>query len=284
LVVIECQTKELKVTEPGNDAIRDEVRKRYAEVARSAKTGCGCAPSSCCGGAEAAAPEKGARQRSCDMGYSTDEIAAVPEGADMGLGCGNPQAIAALKTGEAVLDLGCGAGLDCFLAAGKVGPTGRVIGVDMTPDMISAARANARKSGLTNVEFRLGEIEHLPVADACVDAIISNCVINLSTDKQGVFRDAYRALRPGGRIAIFDIAAIAPLPTDLREDLALYSACAAGAARVCEIEAMLAEAGFSDIRITPKPGSREMISQWWPGRHIEDYVVSVAIEARRPSA
>jgi ubiquinone/menaquinone biosynthesis C-methylase UbiE len=204
----------------------------------------------------------------------------------MGLGCGNPQAIASLKPGETVLDLGSGGGFDCFLAARQVGESGRVIGVDMTPEMIRKARSNAQKSaqkgGHANVEFRLGEIEHLPVADRSVDAIISNCVINLSPDKPAVFRDAFRVLKPGGRLAIADIVATAALPEDARQDLALISGCVGGAAPMDEIETFLREAGFRDIRIQPKDSSREFIREWAPGRRVEDYVVSATIEAVKP--
>jgi SAM-dependent methyltransferase len=198
------------------------------------------------------------------------------------LGCGNPQASAALKTGETVVDLGCGGGFDCFLAARRVGKKGHVIGVDMTPDMVSKARANAAKGGYANVEFRLGEIEHLPVADASVDVILSNCVINLSPDKAQVFRDAFRVLRPGGRLALSDIVALAPLPAELRDDVALYTGCISGAAGIDELKGWLVAAGFTDIRIAPKDTSREFIAQWAPGRSVEDYVASATIEARKP--
>jgi SAM-dependent methyltransferase len=198
------------------------------------------------------------------------------------LGCGNPQAIAALQAGECVLDLGSGAGFDCFLAARAVGTGGRVIGVDMTPDMVSKARANATKGGFANVEFRLGEIEHLPVADASIDVIISNCVINLSPDKAQVFRDAFRALKPGGRLAISDIVLTAALPPEMHAEIALYTGCVAGAASVADLVAMLAGAGFSDIRIAPKDASREYIQHWAPGRGVENFIASANIEAVKP--
>jgi ubiquinone/menaquinone biosynthesis C-methylase UbiE len=181
------------------------------------------------------------------IGYSEAELAAVPEGANLGLGCGNPQAIAALKPGETVLDLGSGAGFDCFLAARQVGPAGHVIGVDMTPEMIRRARDNAAKAGLANVEFRLGEIEYLPVADASVDVVISNCVINLSPEKLQVFREAFRVLRPGGRLALSDIVATAELPAAVRDDLTLFTGCMAGAAHIDELEQMLSEVGFINM-------------------------------------
>ena len=172
--------------------------------------------------------------------------------------------------------------MDCFLAAREVGPTGRVIGVDMTPQMLGKARANAAKSGLDNVEFRLGEIEHLPVADAKVDVIISNCVINLSPDKAQVLRDAYRVLKPGGRLAISDVVASVELPEEIRGDLEMHSACVAGASSVAELEALLRAAGFEGIRIQPKEESREFIREWAPGRGVEDLVLSAYIEAVKP--
>jgi SAM-dependent methyltransferase len=216
------------------------------------------------------------------MGYSPEELAAVPEGANMGLGCGNPQAIAALQPGETVLDLGSGAGFDCFLAAGQIGSTGKVIGVDMTPDMISKSRENSRESEYDNVEFRLGEIENLPVADGVVDVIISNCVINLSPDKRSVFLEASRVLKPGGRLAVSDVVASVELPEEIRSNLALYSACVAGAASIGDLEDILAETGFIDIKIDPKDESREFIRNWAPEYNLEDYIQSATIEARKP--
>lgn len=200
----------------------------------------------------------------------------------MGLGCGNPHAIAALKEGETVLDLGSGGGFDCFLAAQAVGETGRVIGVDVTPEMVSKARQNGASTGFRNIEFRLGEIENLPVADASVDVIISNCVINLSPEKPRVFREALRVLKPGGRLAISDIVATAQLPDEMKEDLALYAGCIAGAASIDELVDILREAGFTNIRIQPKDESREFIRDWAPGMRIEDFVVSATIEAVKP--
>ena len=259
-----------------DDAIRGIVRDHYAEIARSGANGC-CAPSCC-------APTSADTDASLSLriGYSAEEIAAVPEGADMGLGCGNPQAIAALKAGEVVVDLGSGGGFDSFLAARQVGPSGRVIGVDMTPDMVSKARANARKLGADNVEFRLGEIEHLPVGDGRVDVILSNCVINLSPDKAAVFHDAFRVLRPGGRLAISDVVSTAELPEALRSQALAHAACAAGAIGVDALTGLLEDAGFVDIRITLKPESREFIREWLPGSGAEDFIVSAIIEARRP--
>jgi SAM-dependent methyltransferase len=216
------------------------------------------------------------------MGYSAAELAAVPEGANLGLGCGNPQAIAAMKPGEIVLDLGSGAGFDCFLAAQQVGPTGHVIGVDMTHEMLTKARENAVKIGATNVEFRLGELEHLPVADNTADVVLSNCVINLVPDKAQVFRETFRALKPGGRIAVSDVVNTAPLPSELQADTALMCGCVVGAAPAERVEAWLRDAGFTDVSITVKSESRDLIATWAPGRGIEDYVASAIIEARKP--
>jgi SAM-dependent methyltransferase len=216
------------------------------------------------------------------MGYTQEERESVPEGADLGLGCGNPQAIAALRTGETVLDLGSGAGFDCFLAAKRVGRTGRVIGVDMTPEMVTKARGNARAVGAANVEFRLGEIEHLPVSDATVDAILSNCVINLSPDKAAVFREAFRVLKAGGRLAISDVVALQPMPRELAESVEALTGCIAGSASVDELRALLVEAGFEAVQIQPRTESRAVIAQCMPGA--ESYVVSATIEARKPGA
>jgi ubiquinone/menaquinone biosynthesis C-methylase UbiE len=216
------------------------------------------------------------------MGYSDSELAAAPDGANLGLGCGNPQAIAALKPGEVVIDLGSGAGFDCFLAAEQVGATGRVIGVDMTHEMLAKARAAAVRIGAANVEFRLGELEHLPVADNTADVVISNCVINLVPDKAQVFREALRALKPGGRLAVSDVVNTAPLSETLRSDPTLLCGCIAGAAPAAQIEAWLADAGFVAIAVAAKPESRELIQGWAPGLGIENHVVSATIEARKP--
>jgi ubiquinone/menaquinone biosynthesis C-methylase UbiE len=217
-----------------------------------------------------------------ELGYSATDTASVPEGSNLGLGCGNPLAIASLRPGQTVLDLGSGAGFDCFLASKAVGPSGKIIGVDMTPEMIAKARRNAANGGYENVEFRLGEIEHLPVADATADVIISNCVINLSPDKRSVIEEAFRVLKPGGRLAISDIVATQELPEDVRNDLALYSGCMAGATPIHELRKFLANAGFRDVRIEEKPGSREFIRDWAPERGRENYVTSATIEATKP--
>jgi arsenite methyltransferase len=253
------------------EAIRDAVRETYGAIA-TGRTSSGCCGSgaSCCGPAPSS---------SRALGYSDEELGAVPEGADLGLGCGNPQVIAALRPGERVLDLGSGAGFDAFLAARQVGPTGRVVGVDMTPAMVTKARNNAAKAGFTNVDFRLGEIEHLPIEDASIDVIMSNCVINLSPDKAAVFAEAFRVLAPSGRLAISDVVALAPLPESLAADVAAYTGCIAGAAVVSDLERMLTGAGFSEVRIAIKEGSRAIVGEWLPGRGAEDYVASATIEA-----
>jgi len=215
------------------------------------------------------------------MGYDTADLADLPEGADMGLGCGNPTAIAALKPGQSVLDLGSGGGIDCFLAARKVGSGGRVIGVDMTPEMIEKSRAAAEKSGATNVEFRLGEIEHLPVADGSVDVIMSNCVINLSPDKLAVYKEAFRVLRPGGTLAISDIVARKPLPDELLDDVGLLTGCVGGAATIADTERALAEAGFGSIKVEPVEASMSVIKTMVPGHDLTEYVVSATITATK---
>lgn len=254
-----------------HDHVRTVVRGTYGKIA--SENGSCCGPS-CCGGGVGAAADR--------LGYNPDDTKAVPEGSNLGLGCGNPLAIASLKPGEAVLDLGSGAGFDCFLASKAVGVGGRVIGIDMTPEMISKARKNAQAGGYTNVEFRLGEIENLPVPDASVDIIISNCVINLSPDKPSVIREAFRALKPGGRLAISDIVATRPLPAEIRDDLALLSGCMAGATPIEELRQHLTDAGFRKVVITERPGSREFIRDWAPNRGVENYVTSATIEARKP--
>jgi SAM-dependent methyltransferase len=256
--------------------IKDMVRARYGGIASAADASCCAAAAACCG--PEAAPDDKARR----MGYSEAELCSVPEGANLGLGCGNPQAIAALKHGEVVIDLGSGAGFDCFLAARQVGGAGHVIGVDMTHEMLKKARDNAANIGAGNVEFRLGELEHLPVADNTADVILSNCVINLVPDKAQVYREAFRVLKQGGRLAVSDVINIAPLSAELQSDPALLCGCVAGAAPVERVEHWLAAAGFVDVRVTPKPESRELIKTWAPGRNLEDHIVSAMVEARKP--
>ena len=260
--------------------IRQEVRDRYGSIAAAGNTANGCGVSSCCSGDSA--PGSTTCSTANELGYSADELHSPPDGADLGLGCGNPQALAALQTGETVLDLGSGAVIDCFLAVRKVGDTGRVIGVDMTPEMLQRARDNARQAETPNVEFRLGEIEHLPVADSSIDVIISNCVINLSPDKPAVFREALRVLKRGGRLIVADIVANAPLPDAVRADVALHVGCIAGAATIDETKSMLVEAGFEGVSIDVNEASRQVIGNWLPDAGLENYVVSAMITAFRP--
>lgn len=268
------------------DTIREAVRDRYAEIALSG--------SSCCGGVGGCGSgdpgvdggrldRKAGRVQSLKLGYSEEDVATVPAGANLGLGCGNPKAIAQLKPGEVVVDLGAGAGFDCFLAAQAVGPEGRVIGVDMTPEMLTAARENARESGFQNVDFRLGEIEHLPIGDNTADVVISNCVINLSPDKAQVYREAFRVLKPGGRLAVSDVVATTELPQEWRDDMRLLSACISGASSAAEAKQMLEAAGFVEVVIQPRDQSREFIQEWEAGRKLEDYVLSADMTASRPS-
>ncbi len=224
------------------EEVRKTVREGYARVAKSSSS-C-CAPqSSCCG------PSNVATDISKRIGYSDQEIESVPDGANLGLGCGNPTALASLKEGDVVLDLGSGAGFDCFLAAKMVGKNGKIIGVDMTPEMIEKARENARKGGYKNVEFRLGEIETLPVPDNYVDVIISNCVINLSPEKDRVFRDAYRVLKPGGRLLVSDIVLLNELPDSIKQSVAAYIGCVAGASKKDDYLKEIKAAGFKDVSV-----------------------------------
>jgi arsenite methyltransferase len=226
----------------GNEDVRKTVREGYAKVVKQGSS-C-CTPATpCCGSTELI------QDISKKIGYTDAELQAVPEGANLGLGCGNPVALASLKQGETVLDLGSGAGFDCFLAADRVGERGRVIGVDMTPEMIEKARENARKGNYANVEFRLGEIEHLPAADNSVDAVISNCVVNLSPDKKEVFAEAFRVLRPGGRLMISDIVLLTELPDFIKHSIEAYIGCVAGAMLKDEYLEAVREAGFQDVKI-----------------------------------
>jgi arsenite methyltransferase len=224
------------------EEIRKVVRERYAKVVKQGSSCCTPAPS-CCGSTDLI------QDISKKIGYTDAELRAAPEGANLGLGCGNPIALASLKQGETVLDLGAGAGFDCFLAARTVGDQGRVIGVDMTPEMLEKARDNAQKGNYANVEFRLGEIEHLPIADNSVDAVISNCVINLSPDKKGVFAEAFRALKPGGRLMISDIVLLKELPAFIKNSIEAYIGCVAGAMLKDEYLKAVSDAGFQDVKI-----------------------------------
>ena len=229
--------------------VKKAVREGYAEIAKQGGSCCGCGPY-CCGSVSPAG------QVSKQIGYSDEDLKAVPEGANLGLGCGNPVALASLKEGETVLDLGSGAGFDCFLAAQKVGRNGKVIGVDMTTEMIGKARENARKGGYSNVEFRLGEIENLPVSDSSIDIIISNCVINLSPEKNRVFTEAFRVLKPGGRIMVSDIVLLKAIPNAIMDSIEMYVSCIAGASLKTDYLQAIELAGFRDMKIideTPFP-------------------------------
>ena len=268
--------------------VKKAVRERYGRIAQTSGSCCGpkkAAPCGC-GGAP--------RDQSRLVGYSDEDLGGLPEGADLGLGCGNPVAMASLKKGETVVDLGSGAGIDCFLAAKKVGARGRVIGVDMTPDMLEKARANAKKAGLRNVEFRLGEIENLPVADGSVDAVISNCVINLCPDKKRVFKEVFRVLRPGGRMMVSDIVLKAPLPEAVRGSVEAYVACIAGAALKKQYLAAIRAAGFRDVLVVGETvypldvgdvTVRSVVEQLPLGvdelRKIASTIVSVKVEAHK---
>jgi len=248
----------------------DVVRERYAAIAS------GTTPS-CCSTDQPLELREAARA----LGYTDRQLAALPAGADLSLGCGNPLATALLEPGQTVLDLGSGAGFDCFLAAQQVGPSGHVIGVDMTAEMIARSRAAAAAAGRTNVEFRLGELAHLPVADGTVDVILSNCVVNLVPDKTQVFREAYRVLRPGGRLAISDVVRIADFPPAVQASDASLCSCISGAASRDELAAALRAAGFADVRIVVNERSGEFIKDWEPGSNAEQYVRAALIEARR---
>jgi arsenite methyltransferase len=240
----------MPVNSKRDDEIRRSVRENYAKRATSCQSGCSGA---CC--SESAPPV------SKVIGYSDAELRSIPQGADLGLGCGHPTALASLAKGEVVLDLGSGAGIDCFLAADKVGETGRAIGVDMTPEMIERARENARKEDVANVEFRLGEIEHLPIADASVDVVISNCVINLSPDKPQVFREAFRALKPGGRMMVSDIVLRGELPQKVLESMEQYVGCVAGASQIDDYLGAIRDAGFRDVTIVKDTSAESAFSR-----------------------
>lgn len=259
--------------------VHQVVRDRYAGAAvraqQQAQTSC-CAGTACC--STPTDPISGGL-------YTAAETAGLPDGAVIAsLGCGNPTALARLVPGQVVLDLGSGGGIDVLLSARRVGPTGHAFGVDMTDEMLELARANAAAAGASNVTFLKGTIEDVPLPDASVDVIISNCVINLSPDKPAVFAEAFRVLRPGGRLAISDVVATADLPDDIRNDLALYNGCVAGATQVSHLEEMMANVGFENIRIMPNLRSKTFIERWAPGRNITDHVASATIEATKPHA
>ncbi len=271
-------------------SVRETVREGYARVATATSAGC-CGNSGCCGGNDSAAAIAEA------VGYSADDLAGLPDGANMGLSCGNPTAMAELQPGETVLDLGSGGGFDVFIAGRRVGRDGRAIGVDMTPEMLAKARRNIpvyrQASGLDNVEFRLGEIEHLPIADASVDVVISNCVINLSPDKPQVWREIARVLKPGGRVAVSDLALLRPLPEAVRTKVEALVGCVAGAVLVEETERMARAAGLKDIRLRQEPGYVDAMEGWKDplyreiarllpdGAHPRDFVTSLKVSARR---
>jgi SAM-dependent methyltransferase len=275
------------------EQIRKLVREGYSAIAKDTSEGC-CSPGvSCCG-----STPQDSNKLASELGYSIEELQALPDGANMGLSCGNPAALAALKPGEVVLDLGAGGGFDVFITGRKVGPTGRAIGVDMTPDMLAKARANIahyrESTGWNNVEFRLGEIEHLPVADNSVDAIISNCVINLSPDKQQVWQEMARVLKPGGRVAVSDIALLKPLPEGVREMVEALIGCVAGAVLVRETErfARGAELANVEVKIKPEyvaamenfedPLYKKIVDHLPAGTKPSDYIASVEVTARKP--
>ena len=228
------------------DDIVLKVKERYGAAARGATDGCGCAPQGCCGGEGAG--QGSAADQARAIGYGDAEIASAGEG-NLGLGCGNPLALASIRPGMTVLDLGSGAGFDAFLAAERVGPSGRVVGVDMTPEMLALARKNAAARGATNVEFREGRIEALPVDDASVDLVISNCVINLSVDKRAVFREIFRVLKPGGAVSVSDLVLAQPLPEELKDDVEAYVGCVAGASPIGDYLSLLFEAGFAEVAL-----------------------------------
>lgn len=258
------------------DEIREYIQNNYGRIAESkSMSGC-CSGGCCCNDTSVNINESSLR-----IGYKEEELSSAPSESNMGLGCGNPTAIANLKEGEVVLDLGSGGGFDCFLARRQVGETGHVIGVDMTPEMIKLSRQNAKKSGYDNVEFRLGEIEHLPVEDESIDVIISNCVINLSLDKEQVFEEAYRVLKSGGRLSISDVVATAELPEQIKQDLTMMTGCIAGAEYVENIRDMLDSSGFKNIKLTPKDNGKEIIKSWVADKNVEDYVTSYIIEASK---
>lgn len=266
--------------------IHEQVRERYGDFARRGGLG-GCCATSCCGGNQTA------QHVSTSMGYSSDELSAIPDGANLGLGCGNPVALASIQPGDTVVDLGSGGGIDCFLAARKTGPEGRVIGVDMTPEMLERARHNAGKGGYANVEFREGQIESLPLEDASVDVVLSNCVINLSPDKPRVFQEIMRVLKPGGKVFVSDLMLLRPLPWFARRSVSLYVGCVAGAMIKNDYLAAMRDAGLGEVAVLgeaaysldvlendPSLARAVRLLRWVPGvAGIADSVVSVKVSA-----
>jgi len=260
--------------------IRTFIRKKYAEIAQKGANECGC---NCgCGTESIEDLTSDTKEASTNLGYDSEELDNIPKNSNMGLGCGNPVAIASLKEGDVVLDLGSGGGIDCFFARSKVGESGFVLGVDMTPEMIELARKNAEESAYNNIEFRLGEIENLPVADGIVDVIISNCVVNLSSEKERVFKETYRVLKQGGRLCISDVVATAKLPDEIQRDLNSRAGCIGGAEHIDMIKNILKDVGFINIKMIPKDNSKEIIESWAPGIKLDEFVASFMIEAEKP--
>lgn len=273
-----AHTTAVETLVPGAD-VRAVVREKYGDIAEGRASGCGCG----CG----CSTSEGLEQTLSQLGYSAEQASAIPEGANLGLGCGNPIAHAQLRAGETVLDLGSGAGLDCFLAAREVGPTGRVIGVDMTASMIERARALATQHAFSQVEFRLGEIEHLPVESGTVDCIVSNCVVNLSPDKPQVFRDALRVLKPGGRLVVSDLVLTRALTPQQQQNVALYVGCVSGASQKDDYLRQIAEAGFTGIEVLEETRymvGQEALAEGSEERDAFSAVVSVKVRAVRPVA
>lgn len=262
-----------------DDQIRQSVREHYGGIVSEKKERKNCCDKSSGGSCFGANTSE---SYAATLGYSPEELAAVPDGANLGLGCGNPLAFTSIKPGDTVLDLGSGAGFDAFIAARKAGPDGLVIGVDMTPQMVSKAREKAVKNGFNNVSFRLGEIEHLPVADGTVDLVISNCVLNLSPQKKAVLEEVFRVLKPGGQVVISDIVTSGELPAEVKSSLALYAGCIAGASVVSELEGYFEQIGFAEVSISRKEGSDQLIESWKPEAQLQRYVYSATIRARKP--
>lgn len=291
------------VAQPTADDVHSQVRAGYAQIAEAgswsaAQSSAQAASSGCCGGGGCCGPTSFSPEQLAEaVGYSKEELAATPDSANMGLSCGHPTAIASLRPGEVVLDLGSGGGFDCFIAGPKVGAAGRVIGVDMTPEMVTKARRNVsiyrERSGLDNVEFRLGEIEHLPVADASVDVVISNCVLNLSLDKTSVWREIARVLKPGGRVAVSDLALLRRLPESVRRDVEALVGCVAGAVLVDDTRRMATDAGLTEITLTSKPQYIDAMTTWEDplyrriiaslpaGTKTSDFITSLDVSARK---